>query len=102
MNKFEVDERGEDKDTEEVEKKFQSQLQLFVIQPYAERMFQFISELFTQLNFSEDVMDDLNKLKSKKKPCRKNQSSSAAKSTPNKGGDITKSPGCKRRKINNV
>ena len=85
-----------------MELKFQAQLQQFVIAPFADRLYTFIQDIFNQLNFSEPILEELSKLKSKKKSCRRNQSASTSKQTPHKpsNAELSKSPASKRRKIN--
>lgn len=103
MSKFEVDEQAIQQEEEDPEKKFHSQLQQFIIAPYADRLPTFLNDLFTSLNFPENVLKDLKEAKSKKKQCKRNQSSSAVKSSPTKkDNDYSKSPNTKRRKINNT
>ena len=102
MNKFDISQDDLTQNQEKVEAKFQAQLQQFVVAPFADRLYSFIQDMFSQLNFSEAILEDLTKFKSKKKTCRRNQSASTSKQTPMKtsNGELSKSPASKRRKIN--
>lgn len=92
---LEVEIRKFDNSKEDVQKSFESQLRKLIIQPYSERLQNFLVDLFQELNFSDSLIKEVRETRKLRKREMKTPQKSELR-------DLSKSPSYRKKRVNQV